>query len=330
MTGRRHVFTVELEPLLGSTFQPTGFPDLGAASFDRPMRGGGVQKCLIVESIQSMANRLEATTWDTGAKAPVGEATGLPYVEVVSPDGQFLTSSRLEAHRIFSAFIRDAQWEQITGDHMLLDRLGMKPDTPLDYPAMAVTILSIDPLSLLHGVFFAGKGKADKTRGAWPAQPRFTRVVSAVIEAHDVHEVASGGRKSDSVRHSLGEDNLGGTAEGYGSVPFHRMEYTAARIVASFVVDLQLIASYGLPPQASDLLATMALWEIRSLLDGGLRLRTACDLDTTGEITSRTGTPLPTMQELTAQLHTAIDTASPFLGDGKAITVTWCPAKAVK
>src|SRR5207253_6245313 len=44
-------------------FQPTGFPDLGAATYDGPEG----KKMLLVESAQSMANRLEGVCWDTVA-----------------------------------------------------------------------------------------------------------------------------------------------------------------------------------------------------------------------------------------------------------------------
>jgi CRISPR-associated protein Csb1 len=330
-TPRRHVFRVALEPLLGSTFQPTGFPDLGAATFSRPRPDGDDLPCLLVESAQSMANRLEGTAWDTGTNSQAESFTGLPYVEVVDADGAFLTSSRLEAHRLFSAFVRDADLGGTKGDLMLLERLDMKPDHPLNYPAMAAAILALDPLSLLHGVFFAGKSSADRGRGAWPAQPRFTRSVSAVIEAQDVRPVASGGRKSDSVRHRLDEETHGGTAEGYGSIPFHRTEFTAATILASFVVDTQLIRSYGLPQPATELLETLALWEIRTLLDGGLRLRTACDLAVIDNTINDTrGNPLPSAEEIDARLRTAIERSALSLGDGKPVTVTWTPRKSAK
>lgn len=330
-TVSRHVYEVDLAPVMGSVFQPTGFPDLGAATFQRRRQDGTEQDCLLVESVQSMANRLEATTWDAGTNQQVEALTGLPYVEVVAADdGRFLTSSRLEAHRLFSAFIRDADWNGRPGDQVLLERLAMAADRPLDYRAMAQVIMALDPLSLLHGVFFAGKTKADKVRAGWPAQPKFTRAVSAVIEAYDVSRVVSGGRKSDSVRHRLDEASEGGTAEGYGSVPFQRTEWTAARIVASFVVDTQLIASYGLPRPAADLLEALALWEIRSLLATGLRLRTACDLDVVGDVVVKRGQPLPELEELTTRLRRAIADCGDVLGDGKPVRLTWSAKAAGK
>ena len=95
MNSNRTVLKAELEPLAGSLFQPTGFPDLGAAEF-----GTGQ---LLVESAQSMANWLEGTTWDVARNDQVAELSALPYVRVVSPEGAFLSSSRLEAHRLASA-----------------------------------------------------------------------------------------------------------------------------------------------------------------------------------------------------------------------------------
>ena len=54
-TGRQFL-DVELAPVAGSRFQPTGFPDLGAATFDRPGPNGDWVKSLLVESAQSIAN----------------------------------------------------------------------------------------------------------------------------------------------------------------------------------------------------------------------------------------------------------------------------------
>ena len=103
-------FETRLRPALGSVFQPTGFPDIGAAKFERFTEDGELQEALLVESVQSMANRLEATAWDSAANQPVELLAPLPYVRVhrkQAPE-EFLTSSRLEAHRLASAFIRES------------------------------------------------------------------------------------------------------------------------------------------------------------------------------------------------------------------------------
>jgi CRISPR-associated protein Csb1 len=59
----RLLLEAKLKPVAGSRFQPTGFPDLGPAAYNLP---DGTQM-LLVESAQSMANRLEAVCWDAAA-----------------------------------------------------------------------------------------------------------------------------------------------------------------------------------------------------------------------------------------------------------------------
>ena len=67
-TAPRLLLKATLQPLQGTRFQPTGFPDLGAATYDGP----DGKKMLLVESAQSMANRLEAVCWDSVADDWVG------------------------------------------------------------------------------------------------------------------------------------------------------------------------------------------------------------------------------------------------------------------
>ena len=315
----RYIYDVELAPLFGSTFQPTGFPDIGAATFTRYEDGREVD-ALLVESVQSMANRLEATAWDSAESRPVEAVSGLPYVRVVrAKTSEFLTSSRLEAHRLASPFVHNAKLNGKPMVEVIRERLDLTDDTPLDYQAMAAAVAQLDPFCLLHGVFF--------TQKQWLGQPRFTRAVSGVIEAHDVQRAVSGGRKSDHVRHHLGQEGEGGTAEGYGSVPFSRIDWTAKRIVASFAVDVELLRSYGLPEVATEVLEALAAWEIRNFLDAGLRLRTACDLEQVSPVTARRGPDLLTATELTERLRSLIAKSKEAFGDGEPITVEWSGKK---
>src|SRR6266536_475245 len=150
MTEQRTVLEVDLEPLVGSRFQPTGFPDLGGAEFESP----GGDPMLLVESAQSMANRLEATTWDEARADQMEGLAGLPYVRVVDADGAFLSSSRLEAHRLASAYIMDGTVDGAKGRDWMLGRLGLAVGRPLDYRAVARACFTLDPVSLIHGVFF--------------------------------------------------------------------------------------------------------------------------------------------------------------------------------
>ncbi|TVT48870.1 type I-U CRISPR-associated protein Cas7 [Amycolatopsis rhizosphaerae] len=315
MTNRL-MYEAELAPVMGSTFQPTGFPDLGAATFTRFEDGQEVPS-LLVESVQSMANRLEATAWDEANDRPVSALDGLPWVRVVrAGTDEFLTSSRLEAHRLASPFIHASTLDRKPMLELIRERLGLAKDTPLNRSAMAAAVAGLDPFCLIHGVFFSQKD--------WWGQPKFLRTLSAVIEAHHVERAHSGGRKSDRVRHQLSEES-GGTAEGYGSVPFARTEWTAKRIRASFVLDTGLLRSYGLPETVTELLETVALWEIRSLLsDGNLRLRTACDLELISEVEPRRNSaPLPELDELTSRVARLVPACAEVFGSSGPLTVQW-------
>lgn len=259
MTVYRTVLEADLTPIAGSLFQPTGFPDLGAAEF-----GDGK---LLVESAQSMANWLEGATWDVAVNDQVPELAGVPYVRVVDQSGNFLSSSRLEAHRLASAYIMAGTVGGLGGEKWLEQQFGLVKGRPLDYRAVARACFRLDPISLVHGAFFARKN--------WPWQPRISRAVTSFIEASGVKPAVSGGVKRDVV---INEAKGGVTAEGYGTVPHQRVEYTAGNITAFFTVDHAQFRSYGLSEPATALLEALADFEIATVLDGGLRLRTRCDL----------------------------------------------------
>src|SRR5882672_1964544 len=94
----RILIEAALKPVAGTRIQPTGFPDLGPAVYDAP----DGTPTLLVESAQSMANRLESVCWDEANDDLVPELTGLPYVKVNLVgvgSGSDATSSLLEFHR---------------------------------------------------------------------------------------------------------------------------------------------------------------------------------------------------------------------------------------
>lgn len=326
-TRHRQLFEVELEPMGGTRFQPAGFPDIGAAVFDRPVRGTDGEltwvDALLVESTQSMANFLEATAWDSAQERPVASFDGLPYVRVVAgDDGRYLTSSRTEAHRLASAFVKDAALGGVGMREVIKERLGLRDDTPVTPREIARAIFALDPFCLIHGVFFAEPAKV------WPGQPKVARALSAFVEAVDVKAAHSGGVKRDQVRHAISD--TGGSAEGYGSIPFHRTEWTAGRIVASFCLDRAQIACYGLGPEGGALLEAVARWEVRSLLEGGFRPRTACDLvPVSPMVADQAGESLPSLADLDAEVRRLIPVCADLLGDGQAIEVAW-ERRAVK
>ena len=137
-----------------------------------------------------------------------------------------------------------------------------------------------------------------------------------MIEAQNVRPVYSGGVKRDEVRHSIRE-NKAGAAEGYGSVPFQRVEFVAASITAQFVIDTKQLTAYGLSEAATETLIDVARWEIRRFLNEGLRLRTACDFKVVGG-----DEELASENELAASILKSASEAPEFNG-GEVLTVTW-------
>lgn len=298
MNTFRTVITAELMPLAGSLIQPTGFPDLGAAEF------GDNQ--LLVESAQSMANWLEGTTWDLSRNEPAAEVSALPYVRIEDPGGEFLSSSRLEAHRLASAYIMNGKVDGTDGEKWLEQRFGLAKGKPLDNRAVARACFALDPVSLVHGVFFARKN--------WPWQPKIARAVTSFIEASGVKPAVSGGVKKDIVDN---EGKGGATSEGYGTVPHHRVEYTVQKITAYFTVDHAQFLSYGLSEPATAVLEALAEFEIGTLLDHGLRLRTRCDLEVKEISRGERPDPVDAAQRIT---KLAADCADEL---GGVTTVTW-------
>lgn len=286
----RLVIDAKLTPLIGSTFQPTGFADLGAAVFERPGQG----PALLVESVQSMTNHFEEVGWDRAAGEPVATLAKLPYVAVRSADQDLLTSSRLEPHRLASAYIADAKVDGTTGVEWISQGLGLRSGHPLGWATIYGSLLEWDPLCLLHGVFFSRK--------AWHGNPKVRRALSAIIEAHDVAPAVSGGLKRDDVSFTA-EKGVRAADEGYGFVPFPRTEYTAREIILTASLDLSQVRGYGLGLDATRLLTLVALWELTAVLTDPLRLRTACDLDVEDVRVRRPkGFELPDHAELAAEI----------------------------
>lgn len=254
----RLLLTVSLRPVQGDRFQPTGFPSLGAATYQT--KEGSK---LLVESAQSMANRMEATCWDLNKSLPVSALDGISHV-TVTRKGRFLTDSMLESHRINSPYMLEGK------DRGFVDKLktelGGLEEGPIDRKKLAEVLFKYDVGSLIHGAFLAKKDLAG-------GRLRVARALSAFIEASGAAVAASGGVKNDHVNPS------GDTKSGFGNVPFSRDEYVAERIECHINLDLAQIRGYGLAPKAQRLLILLALYRVRKLLDGDLRLRTACDLE---------------------------------------------------
>jgi len=314
----RLLIGVALKPLQGTRFQPTGFPDIGAATYDAPDGA----KMLLVESTQSMANRMEAVCWDGACNEPVQPLNGLPYVAVNDKDGKPLTNSILEAHRINSAYITDAKDSKT--DLLFAEKFGKKGDSVKPFGSqerkdLASLLFKYDTSALLHGIFMP------KYAGG---RCRLPRALSAFVEAENVSEAVSGGVKNDLIDPSKGDE--GGAEKGYGNIPYPRSEYTG-KITAFFNLDLAQIRSYGLGEDAEKLLVALALFKIRKVLNDGLRFRTACDLKAEApKITAPEGFVLPAEEELSNELPNLIKKCKKLLGESPSITETFVPSKSKK
>lgn len=261
----RLLMEAQLKPLQGERFQPTGFADLGAARYTLP---NGTEM-LLVESAQSVANRMELACWDDAREELISELNGMPYIRVNKPDGTHLTNSVLEAHRINSPYILEGKDKSVF-DLLKTGAAGLESG-PVKISQLASLVFKYDANAVLHGVFLA---KSDLAGG----RLRMTRLLSGFIEARDVRIAENGGVKNDRV------DPSGDTKSGFGNVPFHRTEFTAEAITAFFNLDLALLHGYGLSENALKLLIALSLFKVRRFLTTGLRLRTACDLDCVDDI----------------------------------------------
>lgn len=305
MKQPRLLMEVNLKPIQGTRFQPTGFPDLGAATYN--MADGA--QMLLLESAQSMANRMESVCWDKKKSDLVNPLIGLPYVRVVNNKGEVLTNSILESHRINSPYILESKDK--TFFNKLKEELGAMETGPVDHKKFGRTLLKYDVNTLLHGVFLARKELAG-------GRLRLPRALSSFVEGENITIAPSGGVKMDHV------NPKGDTKKGFGHVPFHRDEYTG-KITAYFNLDLAQIKGYGLGNDVEELLVNIALFKIRMVLKNGLRFRTACDLEQEGElrVTRPESFALPTIEELDNRMPGLINRASIHFSEPRVTIVKY-------
>ena len=308
----RLLIEAQLQPIQGTRFQPTGFPNLGAATYQEP----NCTDMLLVESAQSIANRLEAVCWDEVADDWVKPLRGLPVVKVLDSEEKPITNSVLEAHRLNSPYIAGSDWFENTLKKDI--GYGGKQERPINMRQVFPVLLKYDPNSLIHGIFL------EKIAGVI----RSPRALSGFIEARNVQVASSGGVKNDRVD-ATGTSG-GGAAKGYGHVPFSRDEYTAEEIIAYFNLDLAQIRAFGLGEEVGNLLIALSLFKVRKFLATGLRLRTACDLSLESmNVTRPAGFKLPELSELEKSLPRLIDDVNQkgLFAESPITGVTWQPRK---
>lgn len=264
----RLLMEVELKPLQGDRFQPTGFPDLGPARYTSP---DGTEK-ILVESPQSVANRMELACWDDAEQDLIPNLRGLPFIRILDKEENQVSNSLLEAHRINSEYImkKSKRITRVNGERKpvkdefnkeFADEIEYQKDGRVNWRKFREALLKYDPNSVIHGCFLEEIG----------GRLRVTRASTGFIEASGVGVAEYGGVKNNIVQPDL--------KGGEGNVPYPRTEFTAERITAYFNLDLALLRSYGLPEDAYKLMLALALFKIQRFLSTGLRLRTACDLE---------------------------------------------------
>ena len=304
----RLLIEAKLKPVQGTRFQPTGFPNLGPAVYDSP---DGRGRTVLVESAQSMANRLETVCWDDLNNDWVAPLRGLPVVKVVDGDGEPLTNSLIEAHRLNSPYILEGKDKTVVD--LLKERLAAMEVGRVDLRELARVLLEFDTNALLHGVFLAKKDLAG-------GRLRLPRSLSAFVEAENAKVAASGGVKNDTV------NPKGDTAKGFGNVPFARDEWVAEEITAYFNLDLRQVRAFGLGADVERLLVLLALFKVRKFLAVGLRLRTACDLDA-GDLTVTRPDDFdpPSLDEIEAELPALIEGVGSkgLFGETRVLTVRY-------
>ena len=282
--------TAKMEPVGGTDrFQPAGFPEVGHVIYDAPRVDEGQtskEKVCIVDSAASMANHLETVCLaDAGSLELHADLKGLPYVVCQTDANAKITDGKVtsdtdtrsevastftEGHRIASDYFLDGRIdvsEEQTFREALRDEfkiVEVKRDKTYFIPPetwwlIFKTLFKYDPNSLVHGVLFAKE------------QIKVSRMLTAHMEAFGASRVGSSGVKFDRLQKTTS-----------GQPIFAVDEETAERIVATFVLDLGLLRSYGrgedrgLNANEKGLLLKLALWKIGQLVVRPFRYRSNC------------------------------------------------------
>jgi len=262
--GRRWYGWVRLKVAKGfdERFQPTGFPNLGPALY-KAMNNGAPADYLLVESVQSLANWMEALCLDPANRCRYNaDCEGIPYVlvrENVNGKDEDLTSSLTEPHRLASDVILDGKKGSDTFSRVLEKLLQVDKQRPVHLPRIARRLFYLDPACLLHGVFL------EKLDG----RIRFPRLLSATITAKDAEPVNAGGVMRGYVT-SAGSE---------ASIPYSTQHFSSSEIMLHFTFHIDSLKGLGLDPVQETFLASFALYKIDKLLGSFPRLRTACVLD---------------------------------------------------
>jgi CRISPR-associated protein Csb1 len=290
----RVLIAAELHLANGSFFQPTGFPDIGACVYTD---GQGQRRCL-VESEQSMANRLEAVCMKAPGLWREPLAGKLPVIRIQDRKGRLRATNLTEAHRVASSYVLEGTVNGTTLQRTLEQHLRLDGNTwPLDgREKLTQAMFALDPAAILHGFQFM----------QWEAVGlRAARLLHARLEAtlaeEDNGEVHYGLVKVDGIE----PEASAAKKSNKGQSIAHKARYVPTAIQASFEIDVLALRERSLVPvsaeedvatdsrnkQAQRFLLALALWKMHRFLTNGpaydartgdtmgaLRLRADCSL----------------------------------------------------
>jgi CRISPR-associated protein Csb1 len=254
------VIRASLEPKNGNFLQPTAFPDIGPCIY-RDKEG---RRWCLVESEQSMSNRLEAVCMKVCMKSPgvwVDDLKGLPLVVVRNKDGDLLATNLTEPHRIASSYILEGKLAGGTENLRKLfeEKIGLQNDGtfwPMDRRAdLERLVFALDPSALLHGFQFV----------QWEfVGLRQTRLIHARLEAElaDDPEVHYGMVKWDAIE--PGSTNKKHANKGQSIAAKSRI--VPKNVTATFEIDVLALKNLSLKEDRKKFLLGLALWKIGAFL----------------------------------------------------------------
>jgi CRISPR-associated protein Csb1 len=259
------------------TFVPAGFVDVGHSTVRDAQSG---KTLVIVDSVQSIANHLEATIVAQPGQVITGlEAMPFLRLTITDPHGRTRITSSLELpHRLASGwFCRSAQlkpFQQELARRILDD-------------GIAAATFHYCPNSLLHGVFYS------QLAGLDPNVAKTPRLLTAEVVARGAQSVADGGVAKDPATvngkdfdleaafpkrekdKELSGDNPASRV-GLGYIPFRHQAFIAEEIELAVYLAEGRIERLPLADPAREVLALLARLKLARLLAAPLDLRAHC------------------------------------------------------
>jgi len=277
------------------TFVPAGFVDVGHSTVREANSG---KTLVIVDSVQSIANHLEATIVAQPGQVIDGLDT-LPYLRltITDPHGRTRITSSLELpHRLASGwFCRSAALKPFQQE--LARRIL--------YDGIAAATFFYCPNSLLHGVFYS------QLAGLDPNVAKTPRLLTAEVVARGAQSIADGGVAKDplfpsgdgfDVEGLVGEKATAAEV-GAGYIPYRHQAFIAEDIELAVYLAQGRIDRLPLPDPARQVLALLARLKLARLLAEPLDLRAHC-IFTASEVPPELADPAGLLVALQGQLLT--------------------------